>query len=115
MTSLVANDKSTMEELIPYLENIVKETDDENIREITEAYIKNIRKNERMDEILLDNNIGIFIDEKIKSFQNKNQTLDEIKKDIEIKVKEKLKQLDYYDKDFKKYLIDIIEKIISKI
>lgn len=112
MASLVANKKEMYDELVPVVESIKEEHEDNSIVTVAEKFLSEIKTNKRLEDIFSDKNIENFIDEKMTNLQNGNQSFEQVQDDILKEIDKKLVKLNFNDKSFKDYLSGIVHGIL---
>ena len=114
--SLVANTRDLSKDLIPVIDELVlnAENEDDDIIQMAKLFSNNLENNNRLDEVLLDETIEKFIDDKIDKYKNGEKNKDEVKEEILEEIDKKLTQLNYNDEDLKKYLTGIISGVIDE-
>lgn len=112
MAFLVANTTNMYEEMLPYLENIATNSDQENLKIIATNYYTRLKQSIGVDKILEDQQTEQFIKDKISDL-NKGKDENEIQKEILEEIDRRLDSLKIRDKCVKEYLTGIVEGLIK--
>jgi hypothetical protein len=113
VSTLIANNRTMYEELIPEIKVILEESDDESVLEFGKIFLNNLEKNTKLDDVFGDKKIEEFIKKKIDNLQGEVQTLEEVRDEIWVELDKKLEQLNFNDQEFKAHVTNIINSILN--